>query len=115
MPNALRVSGSQSSNVTKSCSPCRPPSHWVRSLTKTQDRERVSYRDPRFQLAPSCPPFDNILDRFTGSDPSVTDYVFWSTRRSVRTVVVRLWKRLIRNRSYVAGQSRPASGGVPDL
>src|SRR5262249_14887763 len=75
MPNALRVSGSQSSNVTKSCSPCRPPSHWVRSLTKTQDRERVSYRDPRFQLAPSSPPFDNILDRVTGSDPSVTDYI----------------------------------------
>src|SRR5262249_38880152 len=29
-------------------------------------------------------PFDNILNRVTGSDPSVTDYVL-SRRRSVRT------------------------------
>src|SRR5215510_1928257 len=28
-------------------------------------------------------PFDNILDRITGSDPSVTDYILWSRRRSV--------------------------------
>jgi hypothetical protein len=43
-------------------------------------------------------PFDNILDRVTGSDPSVTDYVL-ERRRSVQTVGVRSLKRRSSNRS----------------
>ena len=39
-------------------------------------------------------PFDNILDRVTGSDPSVTDYI-WKNRRSARAASVRSWKRLL--------------------
>ena len=38
-------------------------------------------------------PFDNIFDRMTGSDPSVTNYVL-EVRRGVCTVVRRLTKRL---------------------
>ena len=38
-------------------------------------------------------PFDNILDRVTGSDPSVT-VTFWSPRRSARTVGVKFSKKL---------------------
>ena len=37
-------------------------------------------------------PFDWILDRVTGLDPSVTDH--WKSRRSVRIVGGRFWKRL---------------------
>jgi hypothetical protein len=37
-------------------------------------------------------PFDNILDRVTGSDPSVTDYIL-NSRRSAPIANVRFWKR----------------------
>jgi len=33
-------------------------------------------------------PFDNILDRVTGSDPSVTDYVVEVPRQNARIAVV---------------------------
>jgi hypothetical protein len=42
-------------------------------------------------------PFDNILDRITGSDPSVA-ITFWKNRRSVRTVGLRFSKRPWLNR-----------------
>src|SRR5262249_38850946 len=38
-------------------------------------------------------PFDNILDRVTGSDPSVTDYILESPAKSVRTAGVTFSKR----------------------
>jgi hypothetical protein len=38
-------------------------------------------------------PFDNILDRVTSSDPSVTD-TFWSSQRIALAARVRFWKKL---------------------
>src|SRR5262245_28300153 len=38
-------------------------------------------------------PFDNILDRITGPDPSVTDYILESPAKR-RTADVRFWKKL---------------------
>jgi hypothetical protein len=38
-------------------------------------------------------PFDNILDRVTGSDPSVTDYILEEPARCVRIVGERFSKR----------------------
>src|SRR5215831_12754497 len=37
-------------------------------------------------------PFDNILDRVTGSDPSVTDYIL--EQQSARIAAARFWKKL---------------------
>jgi hypothetical protein len=41
-------------------------------------------------------PFDNVLDRVTSSDPSVTDYVL-KQRRCVRIAGVTFWKKLSLN------------------
>ena len=39
-------------------------------------------------------PFDNILDRVTGSDPSVTDYVLEQPAKCPNCRRERFWKRL---------------------
>ena len=45
-----------------------------------------------------CPiPFDNALDRVTGSDPSVTNYILQS-RRTVHSANTIFWKDLSRAR-----------------
>jgi hypothetical protein len=61
-------------------------------------------------LIESCPegagiPFDNILDRVTSSDPSVTD-TFWSSQRIAPAARVRFWKKL----SLSLGKNTRAKG-----
>jgi hypothetical protein len=52
-------------------------------------------------------PFDNILDRVTGSDPSVTDYSLETpTKRSVRTA-----RREILEKTLVEPTSSQGHGG----
>jgi hypothetical protein len=47
-------------------------------------------------------PFDNILDRVTGSDPSGRT-TFSKRQRSVRTAAARFWKRLSLSRCSIHG------------
>jgi hypothetical protein len=55
-------------------------------------------------------PFDNILDRVTGSDPSVTDYILEPPAKCAPTANARFWKRLSSNLSRNDFQSAKCRG-----
>jgi hypothetical protein len=44
-------------------------------------------------IPPEPAPFDHILDRITGSDPSVTDYILEAPGRSARIADAISWKK----------------------
>jgi hypothetical protein len=60
--------------------------------------------NPNFDPEGAEIPFDNILDRVTGSDPSVTDYILEAPAKCP-TASVRFSKRLSLNPRDVSPQS----------